>query len=145
MPRFTKDAMTMRSGARFERISRYVGGIVVGLDRPKLFVSFGSGMAQHEPVAWIEALYRNEWPGSANSGPTKPTASAAASCDPGHSAGSRHRIPVGTGAGHPSPLCPCACKSSGVGGGKERRGPEHNIARRRMSVRRRPLRSRREA
>jgi len=25
----------------------------------------GSGMAQHGPVARIEALYRNEWPGSA--------------------------------------------------------------------------------
>jgi hypothetical protein len=25
---------------------------------------FGSGMAQHEPVAQLEALYRNGWPGS---------------------------------------------------------------------------------
>jgi len=25
-------------------------------------------MAQHEPVARIEALYRNEWPGSAKNG-----------------------------------------------------------------------------
>jgi hypothetical protein len=24
------------------------------------YVVFGSEMAQHEPVAWIEALYRNE-------------------------------------------------------------------------------------
>jgi hypothetical protein len=29
----------------------------------------GSEMAQREPVARIEALYRNEWPGSANSRP----------------------------------------------------------------------------
>src|SRR6516164_2806946 len=29
------------------------------------YVFFGTEMAQHEPVARIEALYRNEWPGSA--------------------------------------------------------------------------------
>jgi hypothetical protein len=28
-------------------------------------VAFGPEMAQHEPVARIEALYRNEWQGSA--------------------------------------------------------------------------------
>ena len=28
----------------------------------------GSGMAQHEPLARVGALYRNEWPGSATTG-----------------------------------------------------------------------------
>jgi hypothetical protein len=32
------------------------------------YVRFGSGMAQHEPVARIKMLYRNGWPGSATSG-----------------------------------------------------------------------------
>src|SRR5215468_1456740 len=30
-----------------------------------MVVRCGSGMAQHQPVARIEALYRNGWPGSA--------------------------------------------------------------------------------
>ena len=35
------------------------------IERQARDVGFGSGMAQHEPLALIEALYRNGWPGSA--------------------------------------------------------------------------------